>query len=285
MVAELRSEPASEYFSKTGIVSRSMLATFRKRRRLYEQQYVLGMLPEEPPTDAMLKGTVAHGVLLEGKSIDEMVCEIPREVLNADGHKKGAAWKAFAAANAGKDLLKAEEIDKATAAVKAVLDHPILGKWMSVESKREWSCYWQDDETGLELRCRPDWIIERPDAVYVFDFKFVNDSVPQEFRRSIERGLWLQDRMYSDGLFQHFRKPLIFQFAVIDSDAPHTVSIQAIDDDAKTLGDSAYHRTLRQLRLCRDSGNYSDPHERVVSVHSLRPFAFEDSFEEEFVHE
>jgi exodeoxyribonuclease VIII len=281
MSARIITEPSDQYFLQTKWVSRSMLKLFRERRRLFEQRYVLRSLPDEPPNDAMVKGTAAHAVLLEGKSIEDCCTIIPAEALNADGHKKGAAWKAFESANAGKHLLKAEQVEETLAAIRAVQSHPSLGKLMTAPSKREHSVYWIDRDTDIQLRCRPDWIVERPDSVAVLDFKITADATPQGFRKQIENGLWLQAAMYLAGVESVINADsYTFIFVAVDSKAPYSCVLHELDQDSLSSAFAAYRRTLRQFSECLESGDWSDPCEHVINSHRLRESAFADNFSE-----
>jgi len=280
----IRPEPADQYFLATKWASRSMLKLFRKRRRLFEQRYVLKSLPDEQPNDAMVKGTAAHAVLLEGKTIEDCCTVIPAEALNADGHKKGGAWKAFADANAGKQLLKAEQVEETLSAIRAVQNHPMIGRLLEVPSKREYSVYWVSEAADIQLRCRPDWIIEKPDSVTVFDFKITADASKEGFAKQIQNGLWLQAAMYREGVESVTRKPTTFYFVAVDSKAPYSCIVHDLEPASMEEATAAYHRTLHAFAGCLETGDWSDAGEHIVNSHRVRDFAFSDNFSEELTN-
>ena len=111
MISKLDTTPqllglaAEEYHRDHSRVSHSMLEVFRESPRLYYRRFVTREYPSER-TDAMDFGTAAHAMLLEDRRV---FVPIPRDALNADGHRKGAAWKQFAAENDGKILLTPDQ--------------------------------------------------------------------------------------------------------------------------------------------------------------------------------
>src|SRR5262245_9918570 len=107
MTAEIWTcDPASYHSDQANSISHSDLEVFRESPRLYQGRFITGECPREA-TAALELGTLIHAVVLEPENAAYAI--IPPEALNADGHRKGAAWKQFAAANEGKLLLKPDE--------------------------------------------------------------------------------------------------------------------------------------------------------------------------------
>lgn len=261
-------------------VSRSMLVTFRKSRRLFYKRHILRETPDEPETGAMIKGTAGHACILEGKPLDSCYTLIPPEALNKDGHKKGAAWKDFAAAHAGEPLLKQDEVDEAIGSVRSILEHPDFKKLSVLPSKREHEIYWQADN-GIDLRMRLDWMIELPKFIIVWDFKFTNDASPAAFFHRIrgsrtETGLWFQAAMYSDGVEKTYGKPVLFYFWAVDNQEPYRCVPHTLSEGSMKTAKAAYLRTLDQLEHCLDTNDFSDPCEKIVNTHDIDDRAFED---------
>lgn len=272
-------EPAEDYFAKTQWVSRSMLAMFRKSRRLFHRHYIQFEGIEVPPTDPMVKGTAAHAVILEGRKLDDCFTIIPPDALNKDGHKKGKQWGDFQKANSGKQLLKREQVDEVMASIQAVLNHQGLKKLRALDCRCEHSIYWLDEANELQLRMRPDWLIERKDQIVCIDFKFTIDASPQGFIRQIIRGLWMQSAMYSDGLEKTFPgKPVDFVFAAVDSKEPYRCILHRLKPNSAYAARLAYERTKKQFAACLESDSFEEPCEATINEIDVPGKVFDDDF-------
>ncbi|ELR5664488.1 PD-(D/E)XK nuclease-like domain-containing protein, partial [Salmonella enterica subsp. enterica serovar Cerro] len=104
-------------------------------------------------------------------------------------------------ARTGRTVLTAEEGRKIELMYQSVMALP-LGQWL-VESGgyAESSVYWEDPETGILCRCRPDKII--PEFHWIMDVKTTADI--QRFRTAYyDYRYHVQDAFYSDGYRAQF---------------------------------------------------------------------------------
>ncbi|EBA5057791.1 exonuclease VIII, partial [Salmonella enterica] len=104
-------------------------------------------------------------------------------------------------ARTGRTVLTAEEGRKIELMYQSVMALP-LGQWL-VESAgyAESSVYWEDPETGILCRCRPDKII--PEFHWIMDVKTTADI--QRFRTAYyDYRYHVQDAFYSDGYRAQF---------------------------------------------------------------------------------
>lgn len=89
-----------------------------KRLALSGKQYLHAVNNPTTPTSAMLLGTAVHAMVLGGRA--------ERPITRYHGKdRKGAAWKAFKAANPGAEILTAPEWDHALQISRAVLADPV----------------------------------------------------------------------------------------------------------------------------------------------------------------
>ncbi|EOG7499462.1 exodeoxyribonuclease VIII, partial [Salmonella enterica subsp. enterica serovar Cerro] len=114
-------------------------------------------------------------------------------------------------ARTGRTVLTAEEGRKIELMYQSVMALP-LGQWL-VESAgyAESSVYWEDPETGILCRCRPDKII--PEFHWIMDVKTTADI--QRFRTAYyDYRYHVQDAFYSDGYRAQFGEIPTFVFLV-----------------------------------------------------------------------
>lgn len=262
--ASIVQEPAVDYHANVSHVSRGMLNDFKYRRRLYQKKYILNAIPEEPPTDAMELGTLCHAVLLEGKPLDSLVEIIPASALNLDGHRKGPNWTAFKnAADPSKIHYTAREAAESMAMVNSVLNHPAVGQWHNAASHREASIYWEQD--GINLRCRPDWIVESRGELIAIDLKTARDASEDGMDRAIRSAYAFQQAHYSPGIEAAFGVPIAaFLFVAVDSKPPYTTYVHGVGHEAMKHATEDWKQTIKNLKACIETDDWSDGENEII---------------------
>ena len=103
----------------------------------------------------MAFGTQVHEMLEAGGPDKSLFVEIPTEVLNDDGHKKGKAWTEFAKAHPGAFFFKKGERCSMVEIWENVNKNKI-GKHLVEQERKEVELYWTDEATGIECRAKLD---------------------------------------------------------------------------------------------------------------------------------
>ncbi|EAW1354674.1 exonuclease VIII [Salmonella enterica subsp. enterica] len=159
-------------------------------------------------------------------------------------------------ARTGRTVLTAEEGRKIELMYQSVMALP-LGQWL-VESAgyAESSVYWEDPETGILCRCRPDKII--PEFHWIMDVKTTADI--QRFRTAYyDYRYHVQDAFYSDGYRAQFGEIPTFVFLVASTTAEcgrYPVEIFMMGEDAKLAGQREYRRNLQTLAECLNNDEW-----------------------------
>lgn len=169
-----------------------------------------------------------------------------------------AAWDA---ARGDRAVINADELALAQAMRDAVMAHPTAGKLFSGAGEAELSAYWQDPETGLACRCRPDWWLINGVLV---DLKTAEDASPEAFEKSILNYRYhVQAAFYLDGARAAFSRtpftalpPDHFVFVVVEKTPPHAVAVYRLDDDAIEIGRREYQRDLATAAECLRTGEW-----------------------------
>lgn len=267
--------PSSVYFADHGAVSQSMLKVFADRRRLYEGFYVTHTLPEPPDSDPMRKGTATHTALLEPHRFERLIVKFPPSMLASNGAVSTKEAKAFRAEHEAVGQVVLKEADAAN--VRAMADSVlrVCGKWLNLPAVKEKALYWTDSLTGVRLKMRLDWLINRGTAI-VFDLKTTGDASPAEFRKRIEgNGYWMQAAHYIEGVKAAMGVEQVeFYFIAVEDKPPHACALYSLESSALAAANVARRRVLNELHTCLATGDFSEPWEAEVTRLPLREFCF-----------
>jgi hypothetical protein len=237
-------------------LSRSNIATFVvDGPRTFEAMHVTKTLPPPDETKDMVIGSLTHQQVLE-PHLETGVVVIPREALNADGHRKGPAWTAFEKANHGKSLLKQSEYDEAMGCVFA-LRRKMSGLIESKNAIREQEIYWTHEATGLSLRAKLDLLVMDDGEWWLPDLKTSGDIV--RFGREVEkRALWLQAAHYRAAVRAQYNREAHFWFCVVEKGGTNRVWHYELDEEALSLADQRWESALQDISSRLKSGDWSE---------------------------
>lgn len=176
----------------------------------------------------------------------------------------GKAEKAEAEA-AGKVVLRQKHLDAMQAMAREIEGHPWLGKAFE-NGKVEATLAWQDEETGVWLRCRPDFL--PAGLLFIPDYKTTVSAHPEEFRRQVfNHGYYMQAAHYLEGIEKVCGvRPKSFYFIAQEKKAPHVVSPIALSDVAIKWGAIQNHHAIRTFARCLETGYWPGYTDEVAEV-------------------
>ncbi|EEO8062567.1 exodeoxyribonuclease VIII, partial [Salmonella enterica] len=187
-------------------------------------------------TKSLDTGTAFHCRILEPEEFSKRFIIAPEFNRRTSAGKEEEKTFLEECARTGRTVLTAEEGRKIELMYQSVMALP-LGQWL-VESAgyAESSVYWEDPETGILCRCRPDKII--PEFHWIMDVKTTADI--QRFRTAYyDYRYHVQDAFYSDGYRAQFGEIPTFVFLVASTTAEcgrYPVEIFMMGEDAKLAG-------------------------------------------------
>ncbi len=177
----------------------------------------------------------------------------------------------FNAANADKIILSQADWDMLHHMKNAVHGHPVAGKLLAKAGKAEQSFFWNDSETGLDCRCRPDYLT---DDNIIIDLKTCADASPDGFARACYSHRYhVQDAFYSDGMAANNRQPKAFIFIAVEKTAPFGVGVYVLNEESKQLGRALYRRDLESIKQCESQDAWPTYTTRIEEI-SLPKYAF-----------
>ena len=250
----------ADYHGGPGI-SKSGLDLIAQSPLHYWARYINPDRERQEPTPAMLIGTAIHSAVLEPELFDSEYVVVPEDApkrpsvtqLNAKKPSDDTLaaidwWHGFNEAAAGKAVLSSADYAACTAIAGQVRSHP-AARVLFTNGVAEQSAYWVDDETGVQCKCRPDWLIA---GVAIVDVKSSENASAAAFQRSVVSWRYhVQAAWYLDGIRAATGENLqAFMFAVFEKKPPYASAFYYADADMLEIGRREYRRNLALYADC-----------------------------------
>ena len=228
------------------------------------------IVPE--PTPAMAIGSAVHTHVLELDQWDARYVSAPDGIDRRTKAGK-AEWEAFTTAATGRTVLPKADADLVMRMAHSVFTHPAAAMLLALPGKAETTHMWTDAATGLQCKCRPDWLTD--DGRLLVDLKTTEDA-GRGFAKSIAQWRYhVQASWYLDGIEQATgTRPEQFLFACVEKKAPYAVAVYAADAEMIAAGAQTAARDLDVLATCKAANawpGYSDQIEPISLPPWMRP--------------
>lgn len=187
-------------------------------------------------------GHAAHKLVLgEGPELVEVKAKDWRtkkaQEAQADAHAAGAV------------PLLTEQLDQVHAMAAALQRHDLARTLLAPGSGvAEQSLFWTDPETGVTLRCRPDWLSPQ----WAVDYKSTISAEPAAIARSVHKfGYFQQAPFYRDGIAAlGLGDDLPFLFIFQEKTEPYLITVVQLDDRAMNAGTALNRRAIDLYARC-----------------------------------
>lgn len=204
-------------------------------------------------------GTAAHLMVLEPEKLADQVVIVQgysKDGKPSDGYRtQDAKDQRDAAYEAGKTPLLAPEYERVKAMRDVIWNDPIASKAFA-DGVPEQSMFWQDQETGVWCRSRPDFMPKH--GKYMVDYKSAASAHPDEFRRAIHNfGYHQQAAWYMEG-YEVLTgvRPEAFYFIVQMKEPPFLVSIIRLDAATLAIGETLNRYARGTLAWCLENDQW-----------------------------
>ncbi|MBW5285977.1 PD-(D/E)XK nuclease-like domain-containing protein [Burkholderia gladioli] len=230
--------------------------------------------PNRPPRETrsgQLEGQLAHCAILEPDAF------ATRYVIGPSVHRGTKAWKEFVEAHPHQVAIQQDQADIAWHQSNAVWSITDIGDALSA-GKAEVSAFWTDPDTGIECRCRPDFVHELDNtSVVLLDVKTFSSADPDEFRRQAARKRYhVQAAYYTDGYAAASGIDVAaFIFVAVETEWPYAASALMLTPESIEQGRADYLRNLRTYARCMETGEWPG-YARDITMISLPQWAFND---------
>lgn len=238
--------PNDVYHSATKAISNSILGMCSDSVSRYK--WVQDSPVDESKLETFDFGSAVHCLALEPERFHDEYAVMPAFNLRTNkGKKDKEDWLEY---NSGKYILTADEYLKADLMCRSLMADPRFRVYREIKTGvAESVIVWRDEETGLLMRIRPDWLVELPDAVVCVDVK-TTESLPKFRREFFNLRYDVQDAMYRDGIQKHFGKPVLFLFAAVSKTIElgrYPVTVDHIDPADRDIAYSIYRNDLKKV--------------------------------------
>jgi len=247
-------------------ISKSHLDKIARSPLHYWARYVDPKRVTPEPTPSMRLGSAFHTHTLELSKWDDEWAVAPAGIKRTTKAGK-EAWAEFLAIAHGRQILTAEEGEKVQHMGRAVWKHPAAAMLLAMNGEPETTHMWRDAATGLQCKCRPDWLSD--DGKIAVDLKSTRDASPRGFRQSVMAYRYgVQAAWYSHGIEQATGiRPEAFIFIAVETEAPYGVGVYAADEELIEHGWRLCQRDLQKIADCREADkwpSYSDAIETLT---------------------
>jgi exodeoxyribonuclease VIII len=246
-------------------VSKSHLDLIARSPLHYWARYLDPNRVAPEPSPQMRLGTALHTHVLELSRWDEEIAVAPSDI-NRRTKEGREQWAAFEASSVGKTVITADDAAQVMAMGRAVLRHPAAAMLLGLPGKAETTHMWTDASTGLECKCRPDWLTD--DGSIVVDVKTTKDASPRGFKQSIANFSYQkQTAWYLHGLQQATgRRPDQFIFICVESTAPYACAVYAADAEMIERGHDQAMRDLAKLAVCKAADHWPSYSDQIETI-------------------
>lgn len=241
---------SEEYHSHKDSISRSALLDFDKSPYTYWSKHLNPNRPKQEKTKQMELGSAFHSLILEPHLFDKEYVMKPKPVLLKDVGRE--VYNIYKNAidyleKSDKTILSVEEWDNLMAMRDKL--HSNKEAMQLIEGARiENSFFWQDDHSGLMLKCRPDILHEN----MIVDLKTCSDASPRSFQNEmVKYGYHIQGAMIRDAveIIEGRRINTVINICM-ETKYPYNMAIYKIDEFAVDEGHMKYKQLCLDLKNC-----------------------------------
>lgn len=218
-------------------------------------------------------GSAMHTMLLEPHLFDKEFAVMP--ACDKRTKEGKAEAEAFELESQGKKILTADEHKKLKLMFGSVMAHPFARHLIEADGVAEQSYYWNDPETGLLCKCRPDKNILN--SRFLVDVK-TTDTLANFERYSIEDYRYhVQAPFYIDGVNACGEEKDTFIFLVVQKTIElgrYPVRCVTLPAQAVEHGRYEYKANLEAYRRADDSGYFNGLYQAELSYNFMKQLSY-----------
>lgn len=216
--------------------------------------------PKREPMDttALSFGRAAHAWVLGEPEFNKYFVISPYDEFRT---KEARAWRD----EQTRTVVKAEQFEAIKAMHKVITATPLVRNAF-VDGKPEQSLIWQDKETGIWLKARPDWLPNR--IQFVPNFKTTRSARPSDFeRQAFDLGYHQGAALTIEGLKQvlGWTNPSYY-FVAQEKEPPYVSGLFIMRDTDIEWGALQNRRALRRLSDALMKGRWPGYADNAVEI-------------------
>lgn len=268
-----------DYHADHSIISKSMLVEMECPQK-FKWKYIDGA--KQADKGFLNVGNAVHTLALEPQLFESRFHVLPATYVNGDGEEKPfrcdprmAVYKAEIAKAGNKKIISAGDIENIKGMAAALASNKMALAILNRPGKIEASIFWTDEETGLRLKCRPDFL---GDDSLIVDLKVTHSADPDIFfKTAFDIGYDMSAAMTTAGVTAlRGKKPDNYVFLVIEDKPPYVIeafdSFRPFDPEAPAAltyfdsGDYRFRAALAKYKSCRETGIWPGYREMITPM-------------------
>lgn len=242
MIQNATQEPEAviDYHSRNELSS-SQIADFLQDPIKWYHVHQLRDWPRDEPTKAMRFGTDVHRMIELGGPEALKIYEVPRDVLNKDGHRKGKPYTEWAASlPAGATILPSGELNPFQIIWDNMRANPFVAAAIE-QGEAEKEIFWTDSETGIRCRMKADKVFHQ----CFLDWKTTTSISPMAFQSEIYRRFYdIRLAFYRRGIKAHTGKSMRVLVVAIQNSPGHGCRVFELSPEWLEEADARLSRAL-----------------------------------------
>lgn len=241
---------SDQYHLLKSHVSKSSLDVFRQSPYLYWWKYLSGKYKYDS-TKTFDFGKAAHGFVLEPNKWNEEFVISP--TFKGEGSMKKR--DNFKETHSDKTIISMSEYETLKE-MRGVLENDRTVRDLLFISDKivEQSYFWQNPETGIFCKCRPDQISK---GIIGLDYKTTEDASTNGFPYHAKKyGYNRQAAIYSEGLLHNGIELDAFIFIAQEKKPPYLVNCFYATNNTLANGREQFLQDLNDLKVCRETNTW-----------------------------
>lgn len=254
MAAEIMDWSPEQYHADQTAVSHTALDCFIEDPALYYGRHVARVWPQ-PDSEVFEFGRILHELFLFGRSLGDLVIQIPDSVLSKNGARAGGAWKEFKAECEadGRTPLFADDMERLQLMVRAVRRHPLASRLFQWDGPVEAPIVWTDHR-GIKRRSMLDKLAS---GFCIGDLKGMHTVSEQAFKLSAHAcGYHRQAAYYQEAVEELTGDALPFLFVAVQKRPSFVCEVIKLKDEFVELGRRENDEALDAMLECRLTGRW-----------------------------
>lgn len=244
-----------DYHSSNGI-SKSGIMKISKSPIHYWHEYLNENKPEKTRSNDFIIGDMVHTKLMEPEKFEDRFCIAP--ICDRRTKKGKDEWENLLSSKGNKEICTFDMSYQANCMEESAKNN---NEFISLidGGMYESSIYWNDIETGVLCKSRPDIL----GFDYVADIKTTKDISPDSFARDcITYGYDIQAAMWQMAIHANFGNMVkSFFILAIEKDPPYATAVYLLSDDMIHHGRKRFQENLKIYKECLDKNEW----------HSIKP--------------
>ncbi|WP_233854032.1 PD-(D/E)XK nuclease-like domain-containing protein [Paraburkholderia sp. HD33-4] len=225
--------------------------------------------PVRESKSGQLEGNLAHCGILEPDAFQD------RYVVGPAVNRNTKVWRDFVETHENAVAIQPDQYETAMRQADSVRALPEIQAYLA-RGKAEVSAFWTDPITGVECRCRPDFVHPlSKSSVVLLDVKTFSSVDPDDFRRQAARKRYhVQDTFYSAGFSEAARVTVEkFIFVVVESAWPYAAAAYTLGNESREQGFLEWRRLLDVYEECVRTKTWPGYAEKTTQI-DLPSWAF-----------